>query len=113
MDNITETCLTLKDRLEVIRNLIGEQLEREIRHQLLLDRLPTTLDDEARAICFRASLICYLVTRGTQAPQLMQLRAVLADQTEQDSPVVAGTGSGKTLPMALSASARDNQKPCL
>ena len=65
MDNITDTCLTLEDRLEVIRNLTGEQLEHEIRHQSLLDLLPTTflvpLDDETRAICFRASLICYSV----------------------------------------------------
>jgi len=114
MDNITETCLTLKDRLEVIRNLTGEQLEHEIRHQLLLDRLPTTflttLDDEARAICFRASLICYSVTRGTQMPREMQLRAVLADRTEQDSLVAAGTGSGKTLPMALNILLDDPSK---
>jgi len=100
MDNITDTCLTLEDRLEVIWNLTGEQLEREIRHQSLLDLLPTTflatLDDETRAICFRAPLICYSVTWGTQAPQVMRLRAVLADQTKQDSLVAAGTGSGKT-----------------
>jgi len=31
----------------------------------------------------------------------MQLRAVLEDQTEQDSLVAAGTGSEKTLPMTL------------
>ena len=81
---------------------------------LTLTLLPTTflatLDDEARAICFRASLICYSVTRGTQVPREMQLRAVLADQTEQDSLVAAGTGSGKTLPMALNILLDDPSK---
>jgi len=72
MDNITDTCLMLEDTLEVIQNLTGEQLKHEIRHQSLLDLLPTTflatLDNETHAICFHVLLICYSFTQGTQAP---------------------------------------------
>ncbi|KDR79157.1 hypothetical protein GALMADRAFT_63303 [Galerina marginata CBS 339.88] len=54
-----------------------------------------------RAICLRSSLVCWAVTQGKIVPREMQLRSILADQRGRDSLISAGTGSGKTLPIAL------------
>ena len=67
-------------------------------------RLPeeylATLSHADYVICIRACLICWSLPCN-QIPREMQLRAVLADQHRCDSMVSAGTGSGKTLPIAL------------
>ncbi|KAG2005988.1 II DNA helicase [Coprinopsis cinerea AmutBmut pab1-1] len=57
-------------------------------------------DNHDRKICYRAILICWAVT-GELVPRVMQLKAVLAIQNGKYVLVSAGTGSGKTLPMAL------------
>lgn len=47
-------------------------------------------------------LVCYSVTGSTQVSHEMQLRIVLASPHRKDCLVLAGTESGKTLPIALS-----------
>lgn len=83
----------------------------------LRERLPVSfidaLDEDDRIICYRASLICYGVTGSTQVPREMQLRVVLANQNAKDCFVSAGTGSGKTLPIALNALLDDPDKTLL
>ena len=54
-----------------------------------------------RTICLRSSLVCWAVTQGRIVPREMQFRSILADQRGRDSLISAGTGSGKTLPIAL------------
>ena len=54
-----------------------------------------------RTICLRSSLVCWAVSQGRMVPREMQLRSILADQRGRDSLISAGTGSGKTLPIAL------------
>ena len=72
-------------------------------HLVSLENLPTefldTLDEKDKTICYRATLLCYTVCK--QVPKEMQLRTLLADVNRKDCLVSAGTGSGKTLPIAL------------
>ena len=114
---MTTECITvpsLVEKLTEIRKYSSENVVEHISTLDLLSRLPTdflnSLDDKDRVICFRASLLCYCVTNGAQIPREMQLRAVLADQHEKDYLVAAGTGSGKTLPMALNILLEDMTK---
>jgi hypothetical protein len=72
------------------------ELDSQLPHDYLAE-----IDDNERVICLRASLICWRVTQGKQVPRKMQLQAILADRLNQDSLVSAGTGSGKTLPIAI------------
>ena len=46
-------------------------------------------------------MICWSVTDGACVPREMQLRVILAERHGFDTLVASGTGSGKTLPMAL------------
>jgi len=81
----------------------------ELSHRILPSlRLPTDflngLAEKDLATCLLVSLICWFVTGGTQVPWAMQLKAVLADQQRKETLIAAGspgTGSGKTLPIAL------------
>jgi len=114
MDIYFETCPTLEERLQMIREYSYVDLSEQISHLSLDDELPSpylaTLDDDDRATCFRATLLCHCVTGGTQVPREMQLKAVLADQHGDNSLIAAGTGSGKTLPMALNILLDDPKK---
>ena len=98
---------TLKESLENIRNCSTEDLLLLIcRLSLESDsRVPdflSSLEDHADKIfCWRAVLICYMVTLGQQIPREMQLRALLSDHHGLDCVIASGTGSGKTLPTAL------------
>ncbi|KAH9009895.1 P-loop containing nucleoside triphosphate hydrolase protein [Lactarius hengduanensis] len=78
-----------------------------IKHWSPRSRLPVSfleaLDEDDRLICYRAALICYSVTGSTQVPREMQFKVVLANRNGEDCLVSAGTGSGKTLPIALNA----------
>ena len=115
---MTTDCVTtvpsLADRLTEIRNYSLENVVELISRLDLLSGLPMdlldSLSDKDRVICFRATLLCYCVTNGTKIPREMQLRTVLADQHENDYLVAAGTGSGKTLPMALNILLEDPAK---
>jgi len=69
------------------------------------DQLPlaylNSLSVDDKAVCLRATMICWVMSRMTMVPREMQLRVVLADVHAKDALVAAGTGSGKTLPIAL------------
>ncbi|KAF8055761.1 P-loop containing nucleoside triphosphate hydrolase protein [Lyophyllum atratum] len=69
------------------------------------EKLPTNylagLSADDRTIARRACLLAWAVTAGTQVPREIQLKATLATRNGKDSMVNAGTGSGKTLPIAL------------
>ncbi|KAF8873904.1 hypothetical protein CPB84DRAFT_1690523 [Gymnopilus junonius] len=69
------------------------------------DRLPSQflagLSEPDRTVCYRASMICWSVSGSKMVPREMQLKVILADWKGRDALVAAGTGSGKTLPIAL------------
>ena len=69
------------------------------------DHLPliylNSLSEEDKTVCLRATMICWVMSKFTMVPREMQLRVVLADVHATDALVAAGTGSGKTLPIAL------------
>jgi hypothetical protein len=81
-------------------------------HEWLPSVFLSTLDDADLTVCYRAAIICYGVTRSVQVPREMQLKAMLSDSQGKDTLVSAGTGSGKTLPIALNVLLNDSDK-CL
>ncbi|KAF6744011.1 hypothetical protein DFP72DRAFT_1079195 [Ephemerocybe angulata] len=96
---------TLKATLGILRNCsldYGLALASRIGPELTT-KLPSEwisgLSPDDQTICFRATLISWAVAR--LVPKVMQLKVVLADQKKKHILVSAGTGSGKTLPMAL------------
>jgi hypothetical protein len=96
---------TLDERLHVLRTLPSRDIAELARRVIPEDQVPVAyladLSEKDRILCWRASLICMEVTGGTEIPREMQLRVVVADQNLGDSLTSAGTGSGKTLPIAL------------
>ncbi|KAF8910944.1 hypothetical protein CPB84DRAFT_1762953 [Gymnopilus junonius] len=91
----------LTSHLETLRTCSATQLD-QFKRELSLEideRIPRTwldgLKETDRTVCWRAILICYVITQGQQIPQEMQLRAVLADFQGLDSLISAGTGSGR------------------
>ena len=96
---------TLDQRIQVLRNLPSRDISDLASQKIPEDKIPVEyisgLNEKERTLCLRASLICLEVTDGAQVPREMQLRAVVADQKGGDSLTSAGTGSGKTLPIAL------------
>jgi hypothetical protein len=102
-----DTDLTLEGRLGLIRRCPSIILSTIITHFSLESdsRVPSdflsSLKESDNIFCWRAILICYVVTHGQQIPREMQLRTVLADHHGFDCLIAAGTGSGKTLPTAL------------
>ena len=101
-----DTVLGLCDHLGYLRTCPINELMQLITNLRLHEGLPVgfldLLDEDNRTVCYRTALICYSVTSATQVPREMQLRVVLANLTGKDCLVSAGTGSGKTLPIALS-----------
>jgi hypothetical protein len=95
----------LEQRIQVLRNLPWRDISDLASQEIPEDKIPVAylagLNEKDRILCLRASLICLEVTGGAQIPREMQLRAVVADQNGGDSLISAGTGSGKTLPIAL------------
>ena len=96
---------TLGQRIQVLRNLPWRDISDLASREIPEDKIPVAylaeLNEKDRILCLRASLICIEVTGGAQIPREMQLRAVVADQNGGDSLISAGTGSGKTLPIAF------------
>ena len=72
----------------------------ELRTGLPQDYL-RELDASDCMICLRGSLVCWAISKGKMVLREMQLCSIVADQQVQDSLVSAGTGSGKTLPIAI------------
>ena len=101
------TVPTLEESLGLVRNCSSEDLLSFMsRFSLESDsRIPSdflsSLEDADKIFCWRAILVCYMVTLGQQLPREMQLRSVLSDHHGFDCLIAAGTGSGKTLPTAL------------
>ena len=96
---------TLEERLKTLCAYSAREIF-DLSHLILpSSKLPTNflngLAEKDKATCLLASLICWSVTGGTQVPRAMQLRAVIADQNHKDALIAAGTGSRKTLPIAL------------
>lgn len=114
MSTPVATVLGLSDHINFIRNCPLQSLTDIVSNLRLYERLPLsfldTLVDDDKAICYRAALICYSVTGSAQVPREMQLRVVLANHHGRDCLVSAGTGSGKTLPIALNALLDDPDK---
>lgn len=114
MSTLVATALVLNDHLDFLRTCPLHSLDGLVSNLGLHERLPVsfldTLDEDDKAICYRAALICYSVTGSAQVPREMQLRVVLANQNGRDCLVSAGTGSGKTLPIALNALLDDPDK---
>ena len=83
--------------LAEISNLVATEIPQ--------DRLPlaylNSLSADDMTVCLRAIMICLVMSKMTMVPREMQLRVVLADVHAKDALVAAGTGSGKTLPIAL------------
>lgn len=61
----------------------------------------TGLELLEKTIALRACLMCWTASLSKLVPREMQLQHVIGDRTGQNTLVSAGTGSGKTLPMAL------------
>jgi replicative superfamily II helicase len=108
------TTLELSQWLRIIRACSGNELCDLVSLLGLRERLPSeflaTLDDDDLTVCYRAAIICYGVTGSVQVPREMQLKAVLSDYHGRDTFVSAGTGSGKTLPIALNVLLDDPDK---
>jgi hypothetical protein len=108
------TAPELSQWLRLIQAFSGGELGDLVSVLGLHERLPSgflaTLDDADLTICYRAAIICYGVTGSVQVPRKMQLKAVLSDYHGKDTLVSAGTGSGKTLPIALNVLLDDPDK---
>ena len=96
---------TLSSRLDEIRALSSSEI-----HFLFSQVIPSTLvpmdylrilNPKDLTTSYRVTLLAWVATAGTEVPREMQLRAFLATHNGHDSLVNAGTGSGKTLPIAL------------
>lgn len=96
---------TLSARLNTIRSLPASEIDLLSAIVVPNSKLPleylTKLKGDDLTTALRACLLSWAVTNGTQVPREFQLRACLATQNGQDSLINAGTGSGKTLPIAL------------
>ena len=60
-----------------------------------------SLSNEDRTVCYQAVMIGWAVTLSTMVPQEMQFEVVLLDFQQKDCLIATGTGSGKTMPIAL------------
>jgi hypothetical protein len=114
MSAACESGPSLTDKLTEARISSSDDIKALISQLELLPKLPTkfldSLDDLDRVLCFRSTLLCYYAMNGAQIPHEMQLQAVLVDQHGKDYLVAAGTGSGKTLPMAINILLDDPSK---
>jgi hypothetical protein len=95
--------LNLCQGLSMIRNLAVEDLSTRFLNTI---PLPSDyilgLNDVDKTAVYHACLLLWAVT-GSQVPREPQLRAFLALLNGHDCLFYAGTGSGKTLPLALLA----------
>jgi hypothetical protein len=93
------------ETLQFFRICSPAEILRLVVTEIPQDLLPLTylnsLSEEDKTVCLRATMICWVMSKLTMVPREMQLRVVLADVHAKDALIAAGTGSGKTLPIAL------------
>jgi replicative superfamily II helicase len=109
------TALELSHWLRLVRTCSDDDMADLVSVLGLRECLPSrflaSLEDDADlTICYRTAIICYGVTCSVQAPREMQLKAILSDYCGNDRLVSVGTGSGKTLPIALNVLLDDPDK---
>lgn len=96
---------TLSDTLVSILNATFESLHHRITQTIDSNHVPfvyiCSLPKDQQLICYHFILLVFLVTYGWEAPREVQLCAALASYECRDCVVIAGTGSGKTLIIAL------------
>ena len=85
--------------LAEISNLVATEIPQDWLPLAYLNSL--SADD--MTVCLRAIMICWMMSKMTMVPREMQLHVVLpvADVHAKDALVAAGTGSGKSLSIAL------------
>ncbi|KII90437.1 hypothetical protein PLICRDRAFT_106501, partial [Plicaturopsis crispa FD-325 SS-3] len=77
---------------------VGQTIPLDMRPSLdFLNAISAQQQDDV----LRATLLVYTMTNGLATPREFQHRAAFGPLSNTDSFVVAGTGSGKTLVMAL------------
>lgn len=95
------------EHLQILRKCSSQRVKELVDAigPVLTAKLPASyieaLPETDQIICLRSALILWAVRKGQFVPREMQLKTILADQHRRDVNVVAGTGSGKTLPIAL------------
>ena len=96
---------TVEEKLEYLHTTPGNKILRLLHTVIDSPWLPllylAELCNEDWIMAARASLLAWVVTNETQVPRELQLRACLATYHGHDSLINAGTGSGKTLSIAL------------
>ncbi|KAF9486495.1 P-loop containing nucleoside triphosphate hydrolase protein [Pholiota conissans] len=97
---------TLTERLQFFRTCSDEAIsELSLAIKGLHERLPQEylagLQSDDLILCLRVSLISWSTTGGEIVPRVIQLKDVLGDRRGRSTLVSAGTGSGKSIPMAL------------
>ena len=106
LNEMLDSFPSLDKKLEALRVCPPQVIEHLVKAGIPQDRLPLqylgSLSNEERTICYRTAMICWTVTGSTMVPREMQFQVVLSDVQRQDCLIAAGTGSGKTLPIALS-----------
>src|SRR6266511_2037361 len=102
---ILDSLPTLEKKLATIRKCSAEDISNLVKNVIPQDRLPLQylagLSTGDRTVCYHTTMICWTVTGSMMVPREMQLQAVLSDYQKKDCLIAAGTGSGKTLPIAL------------
>ena len=106
LNEMLDSLPTLDKKLEAHRVCLPQVIEHLVTAEIPQDCLPLqylgSLSNEERTICYRIAMIFWTVTGFTMVPREMQFQVVLSDVQRQDCLIAAGTGSGKTLPIALS-----------
>jgi hypothetical protein len=92
----------LEAELKIIRTYGPIQLAQVAQDIIPSSQMPPleflhALSEVERTDVFRACLLVFKLSRGAVVPRVFQLQAALASLAGQDSVIVAGTGSGKTL----------------
>jgi len=91
--------------LQFFRTCSPAEISHLVATEIPQNRLPLTylnnLSEEDKTVCLWATMICWVISETTMVPREMQLWVVLAGVHAKDALVAAGTGSGKTLPIAL------------
>jgi len=100
-----EYVLTLYEKLHYFCSCSPEDILSLVTTVIPQDGLPLqyfkSLSNEDRTVCYQVAMICWAVTMSTMVPWEMQFWVVLSDFQWRDCLIAAGTGCGKTLPIAL------------